>query len=472
MPRVAILQRPSTLVLMFCRHGCCCLLLAWLVACSEVVSGSGPHTFVAPAAARHTTSPSGQVQPRLPLDDATPPAAAAGESTAASGEECSSNTNHKHLVAWARPRGDSKGRDIKGGEGSRGGGGLGGLLSSWGESTKEPIARWKARHGRYLAHEDVNRKAQAAARAAGLRPDYKLTFWGCMVAGAVSRSVAQTSLHPANVIKTLLQTKGSFKAILPLTWATLSRGAGAQFLLSLPNGALHFAVLENTKARMADIFPVKSASFLLDFASCSAATTLCSVMSTPQMVLTNRIMAGVYPNLWTGVRSVIREKGVRGFYAGWWPGLVQKIPSYGLTWVLYQQVKDLHYRVAKRLPSNTENFWLGCVAAAGSVTIMIPMDTVKTRLVTQSGASTGMYNGIVNCFTRMLREEGLGSFYNSLTPRLVSVVPMIGVQYLVYEFMKKLMAEVPEAVAPVSKKDQMLAQKKVLVEELETVTEG
>lgn len=57
-------------------------------------------------------------------------------------------------------------------------------------------------------------------------------------------SVAQTSLHPANVVKTLLQTKGSFGAILPLTWATLSRGAGAQFLLSLPNGALHFAVLE------------------------------------------------------------------------------------------------------------------------------------------------------------------------------------------------------------------------------------
>ena len=77
------------------------------------------------------------------------------------------------------------------------------------------------------------------------------------------------------------------------------------------------------------------------------------------MVLTNRIMAGVYPNLVTGVRSVIQEKGVRGFYAGWWPGLVQKIPSYGLTWVLFQQVKDLHYKLVNRLPSNTENFWLG-----------------------------------------------------------------------------------------------------------------
>lgn len=64
----------------------------------------------------------------------------------------------------------------------------------------------------------------------------------------------------------------------------------------------------------------------------------------------------------------------------------------------------------------------------------------------------------------------MGSFYNSLTPRLVSVVPMIGVQYLVYEFMKKLMAEVPE-VAP-TKGGAAPPRTKVLVEELETVTEG
>lgn len=61
------------------------------------------------------------------------------------------------------------------------------------------------------------------------------------------------------------------------------------------------------------------------------------------------------------------------------------------------------------------------------------MDTVKTRLVTQAGATSYAYKGIIDCFSRMIREEGIGSFYNSLTPRLVSVVPMIGVQYFVYE---------------------------------------
>jgi hypothetical protein len=33
--------------------------------------------------------------------------------------------------------------------------------------------------------------------------------------------------------------------------------------------------------------------------------------------------------------------------------------------------------------NSQENFVMGAIAAAGSVTVMIPMDTVKTRLVIQ-----------------------------------------------------------------------------------------
>lgn len=60
---------------------------------------------------------------------------------------------------------------------------------------------------------------------------------------------------------------------------------------------------------------------------------------------------------------------------------------------------------------------------------MIPMDTVKTRLVTQV-AQPGVepYKGVLQTLSRVVKEEGLGSVYRSLTPRLVSVVPMIGIQ--------------------------------------------
>jgi Mitochondrial carrier protein len=56
------------------------------------------------------------------------------------------------------------------------------------------------------------------------------------------------------------------------------------------------------------------------------------------------IMAGIYPNLATAVRTISKAEGVAGFYAGWGPNLAQKIPSYGLTWVFFQQFKEAHKR--------------------------------------------------------------------------------------------------------------------------------
>lgn len=53
------------------------------------------------------------------------------------------------------------------------------------------------------------------------------------------------------------------------------------------------------------------------------------MVSTPQMVLTDRLMAGVYPSLAVAVREIMSEQGFAGFYSGWWPALAQKIPSYG-----------------------------------------------------------------------------------------------------------------------------------------------
>lgn len=38
------------------------------------------------------------------------------------------------------------------------------------------------------------------------------------------------------------------------------------------------------------------------------------------------------------------------------------------------------------------------------------------------------YKNVADCFMRVLREEGLKTFYAPLAPRLVSVVPMIGIQ--------------------------------------------
>lgn len=76
------------------------------------------------------------------------------------------------------------------------------------------------------------------------QPGSQLSFGEAMLAGSLSRSVSQVSLQPANVLKTLLQAQDSSRQLSKLSLRVLTRGAGAQFLLALPNGALNFAVLE------------------------------------------------------------------------------------------------------------------------------------------------------------------------------------------------------------------------------------
>ena len=153
-------------------------------------------------------------------------------------------------------------------------------------------------------------------------------------------------------------------------------------------------------------------------------------------------MAGNYPNLPAAVKGLYAQQGIRGFYSGWFPGLVGKIPSYALTWTLFQELKNLHRAAFQRDPLDIENSIMGCLASATTVCVMIPMDTIKTRLVTQASmAISDPYKGIIDCAIRVYREEGLRTFYRGLAPRLVSVVPMIGIQFGVYEYMKRVMQE-------------------------------
>ena len=111
-----------------------------------------------------------------------------------------------------------------------------------------------------------------------------------------------------------------------------------------------------------------------------------------------------------------------------------------LTWTLFQQLKQAQLRIMERPPKDIENSFMGCIASATTVCIMIPMDTIKTRLVTQINYPDLVpYNGIIDCARRIAKEEGMKTFYRGLPPRLISVVPMIGIQFGVYEFMKKRM---------------------------------
>jgi solute carrier family 25 S-adenosylmethionine transporter 26 len=52
--------------------------------------------------------------------------------------------------------------------------------------------------------------------------------------------------------------------------------------------------------------------------------------------------------------------------------------------------------------------------------LMMPMDVVMTRLMTQS--STGQYKGLLDCLLTIVKDEGLTALFRGIGPRFMTLV--------------------------------------------------
>jgi solute carrier family 25 carnitine/acylcarnitine transporter 20/29 len=87
------------------------------------------------------------------------------------------------------------------------------------------------------------------------------------------------------------------------------------------------------------------------------------------------------------------------------------------------------------------------IAGWSQVFVMQPFEIIKVRLQTQS-ATNKMYNGIVDCLTKIIKNEGFFALYKgNYRINLGSVTPLVGVgimgsmRFGLYENFKKIFAE-------------------------------
>ena len=87
---------------------------------------------------------------------------------------------------------------------------------------------------------------------------------------------------------------------------------------------------------------------------------------------------------------------------------------------------------------------VGASAVAGVVSAVCstPVDVVKTRLMAQAGGATASgvveYAGVLDCFTRMPRLEGVSALYKGFVPMAARKVGWTVAYFIVYEQALKL----------------------------------
>ncbi|KRT85358.1 mitochondrial carrier protein [Oryctes borbonicus] len=107
-----------------------------------------------------------------------------------------------------------------------------------------------------------------------------------------------------------------------------------------------------------------------------------------------------------------------------------------------EQIKAFVGRERSLLMSILESmyrFSYGYVAGATGAAAVFPIDLVKTRIQNQRtnpSASGAMYKGYIDCFLKVLRNEGFLGLYRGLLPQVIGVAPEKAIKLSVNDFVR------------------------------------
>ncbi|KAH9303580.1 hypothetical protein KI387_007984, partial [Taxus chinensis] len=145
--------------------------------------------------------------------------------------------------------------------------------------------------------------------------------------------------------------------------------------------------------------------------------------------------------------SIVRKEGPFGLYRGIGAMGLGAGPAHAVYFSVYEVCKEKlggnksgHHPLAHAAS--------GVIATIASDAVLTPMDVVKQRLQLRSSP----YQGVMDCITRIFREEGIRAFYTSYRTTVVMNAPFTAVHFATYEAMKKVL----KGISPESANEENL----------------
>ncbi|XP_044937923.1 calcium-binding mitochondrial carrier protein SCaMC-1-like [Mustela putorius furo] len=147
-----------------------------------------------------------------------------------------------------------------------------------------------------------------------------------------------------------------------------------------------------------------------------------------------------------GFEQMLKEGGILSLWQGNGVNIFKIIRETALEIGAYEQYKNwLSFDGAK--VEIIERFISGSLAGATAQTCIYPMEVLKTRL---APSKTGQYSGIIDCGKKLLKEEGVRTFFKGHIPNLLGILPCTGIDFAIYEVISSCWLEhhIRESVDP------------------------
>ncbi|XP_031441564.1 calcium-binding mitochondrial carrier protein Aralar2 [Clupea harengus] len=271
--------------------------------------------------------------------------------------------------------------------------------------------------------------------------------------GSVAGAVGATAVYPIDLVKTRMQnqrTTGSlvgelmyknsfdcFKKVVRYEgFFGLYRGLLPQLLGVAPEKAIKLTVNDfvRGKARQKD----GTVPLPLEILSGACAGGSQVIFTNPLEIVKIRLQ--VAGEITTGPRvsalSVIRDLGFFGLYKGAKACFMRDIPFSAIYFPCYAHTKASLADEDGRVGPGRLLF-AGALAGMPAASLVTPADVIKTRLQVAARAGQTTYTGVIDCFWKILHEEGPRAFWKGAGARVCRSSPQFGVTLVTYEILQK-----------------------------------
>lgn len=255
--------------------------------------------------------------------------------------------------------------------------------------------------------------------------------------GGVSAAISKTAVAPIERVKLLLQTQdankkvqdGSAKKYTGIVncfsrvaseegMGALWRGNLANVIRYFPTQALNFAFKDTYKKIFCPYNPKtqKALFFMGNVMSGSAAGATSMLFVYPLDFARTRLAADIgkdnrmFNGLGDCLTKIYKSDGPKGLYQGFMVSVLGIMFYRGFYFGTYDTCKQTLFTIPEFNNIIVKFMTAQCITAGAGI-VSYPLDTVRRRLMMQSGRADVMYTGTIDCFAKISKNEGTKAFF-------------------------------------------------------------
>jgi len=279
--------------------------------------------------------------------------------------------------------------------------------------------------------------------------------------GGIAGMVATSVIQPVDMVKVRIQlagegTSGGPKpSPLAVTRQIVGSGKVLDLYTGLSAGLLRQAVYTTARIGFFDTFMKslterakgqgRQAGFAERAAAGLTAGGLAAMVGNPADLALIRMQSdGLkplaerknYKSVIDALASIAKSEGVAALWAGAAPTVVRAMALNFGQLAFFSEAK-VQLKKNTSLSSQTQTFGASAIAGFFASFFSLPFDFVKTRLQKQQKGPDGKlpYKGMIDCFTKVAKQEGLLRFYRGFGTYYVRIAPHAMVTLIVADYL-------------------------------------